>query len=118
MALRVKTLALTPEGAAEAATAKGTVGLPPGELVGVQVAYTGQPATCDVTVSSLGRAVLTLTNANTSKFVQLAGDVVTSAGAAIANASAQNPVVGLITAEVAEGSPVVEGVVLTFFVRE
>jgi hypothetical protein len=112
--LKTRQLSLTPVGEGEEATAEETLGLGPARLVGVEVTYTEQPGTTVVTITSLGRTILTL-EGNTSGFFQLAAAVDDATGAAISGASSQSPLVGSITAAVAQGNAVSEGIKLTFF---
>ena len=112
---------ITTVGSAGAATGTGTVGLPPGKLVGIAVDYTDQPGTTDIVVTMHGtpdKTLLTLTSANTDipMFVpyELTRDNV---GATIAGQYKEPTVNGAVEVTVAQGDAATDGVVVTFIVQ-
>lgn len=110
------TKTLTPAGAAGAAAADESVGVPTGKLVGVEIDYTSQPATTDVTITNRGRTLLARSNANADAFVQPVVNVVDTAGAAVPateNRWAPAVVSGSVRIQVAQGDPVADGVKVT-----
>jgi hypothetical protein len=119
----------TPVGGAGVATVVVTQKVPAGQLIGVQVNYTTQPATTDVTIKSTGeggvqKTLLTLTNRNTDLPMATIGEpMLDSAGATLADTT-KNPnialpaVAGSIEVTVAQGDPVANGVIVTLLIQD
>lgn len=112
---------VTTVGGAGAATGTGTVGLPPGKLVGLAVNFTGVPATTDTTVVMQGtpdKTLLTITNSATNIPLFVPAELVRDgAGATIAATYGQPTVNGTVEVTVAQSDAATNGVVVTLIVE-
>lgn len=90
-----------------------------GRVMAVHVDYTSQPATTDVTVtsSSPAQTILTLTNNNTDALDYPRRLVQGADGADLTAVYDDFVVAGSLTASVAQGDPLVGGVVVTVYVE-
>lgn len=122
MPFRVHSVRLTPTGAAGSAAASGQISVPPCRLVAVQLDYTSQPATTDVTLTNMGRAVFTRSNSGTDGHFPVREATVDVAGTAVAAGDGERftePALnGSVTIAVAQGDPVADGVIVILHVRE
>lgn len=102
--IRSQEIEVTVAGSAGSATgsAKGQ-GPISGLLKAIYVDYTSQPATCDVTITSDGQALLTLTNANTDGWFYPRTQIDDTAGSAISAQYDAIPVDDYINVAVAQG---------------
>jgi len=123
MGTRAYSVEVTTTGGAGVAAGAGSVGIPHGKLVGVQVDYKGMPATTDVTLKcktgGVEKTLLTLTDKNTDIPLQTIHEAgLDSLGVAVAagkNAELVDPVVGgQLTVDVAQADAGAPAVVVSF----
>lgn len=104
MSVRSQEIEVTVAGSAGSATGSANGQAPLcGMLKAIYVDYTAQPATCDVTITSNGQAVLTLTNANTDGWFYPRTQIDDVAGAAISAQYDSIPIDDYISVAVAQG---------------
>jgi hypothetical protein len=120
VALRSRTVKLSPAGVAGSATATRDLGVGgPCRLAAVGIDYTGMPATTDVTISNGGRDVAALDNANADAVVQpreQARD--TATGAVIAGVFVEPVLNGTVNVAVAGADAGTDSVVVTLYLEE
>jgi hypothetical protein len=118
MAIRALSRRLTPVGAAGSAAVSVDIGVPPSQLLGVMLDYTTLPATTDVTVTNMGRALLTRTNVNADGMFMAKEGIVDATGTAIANGVDYPLVHGNVTVAVAQADPIADGLAVILFIRD
>lgn len=121
-----RAIKVTTTGGAGVATGAGRIGISPARLAGIQVDYTSQPATTDVTVkcvfAGITKTLLTLTNANTDVPLRSITEVLfTDVNVAVPVTESPNrglPIVGgEIVVDVAQGDAATDGVKVTLLLE-
>ena len=120
--IRTETLRLTTAGGAGVATGSATTpSAVRGEILGVLLNYTSQPATTDVTLATAGEGggpaynILVLTNLNADGYFAPRKGAVDAAGAAIAASFVPFVVADKLTVSLAQGDAITNGLVATIF---
>lgn len=120
--IRKETLRVTTTGSAGSASGSATTpSAITGEILGVLLNYTSQPATTDVTLATAGEGggpaltLLTVANANTDGYFAPRAKPVDNANVAITNAHVPFVVSDKITIDVAQGDAVANALTVTIF---
>ena len=120
MTVRVMKVAVTTAGTAGTATGNTDSDVINGEILGIFLRYTTQPATTDVTIKATSPAdynILVVTNANTDGRFAPRAKPVDNANVAITNAHAPFPVAGKVNVAVAQGDAVTNALVAHIYWR-
>lgn len=120
--IRVVPLFITTTGGAGVATGSATSDPINGEILAVQVDYTTMPATTDLTIATAGLTppafnILVLTNVNTDAYHLPRKQASDAAGAAITGVYDRFVVADKVSASVAQGDAVTNGVKVWIYYR-
>lgn len=119
MAILKRRIVITTAGGAGVATGTGNVGVPASRLLAVDLDYTSQPATTDVTVTCNGVTLLSVANANADKRVYPRVAVQDTSGANIAGRGEEPPIVdGTVDIAVAQGDANAAGLAVILYLQQ